>query len=136
MIEKGGVETTYTYDDLGQLTQEYNDTTVRYYTYDNAGNIVSIKSEPVSSGGGMIIRGILPLPAIATEKTLAYTDSRWGDLLTSYNGTAITYDAIGNPLTYYNGSAYTFTWTGRRITSAVNDSSNMCFTIDVVITKL
>lgn len=65
----------------------------------------------------MIIRGILPLPAIATEKTLAYTDSQWGDLLTSYNGHAITYNEIGNPLSYYNGSSYTFTGDGRRLAS-------------------
>lgn len=29
-----------------------------------------------------------------------YGDKNWKDKLTSYNGTAITYDAIGNPLSY------------------------------------
>ena len=53
--------------------------------------------------------------------------SQWGDLLTSYNGTAITYDAIGNPLSYYNGTAYTFTWEGRRLVGAVKGSSTMSF---------
>ena len=51
----------------------------------------------------------------------------WGDLLTSYNGVAITYDAIGNPLSYYNGSAYTFTWYGRRLATAVKGSDTMSF---------
>ncbi len=36
----------------------------------------------------------------------SYTDSQWKDLLTAYNGSAITYDAIGNPLSYYNGVSY------------------------------
>ena len=54
-------------------------------------------------------------------------NSQWGDLLTSYNGTAITYDAIGNPLSYYNGTAYTFTWEGRRLVGAVKGSSAMSF---------
>ena len=53
--------------------------------------------------------------------------SQWGDLLTSYNGTAITYDAIGNPLSYYNGTSYTFTWEGRRLVGAVKGSSTMSF---------
>ena len=66
----------------------------------------------------------------------SFSYSQWGDLLTSYNGITITYDEIGNPLTYYNGSACTFAWTGRRITSAVNDSSNMYFAIHVGIMKL
>ena len=51
-------------------------------------------------------------------------------MLTSFNGTAITYDAIGNPLSYYNGSAYTFTWDGRRLATAVKGSNTMSFTYD------
>ena len=60
----------------------------------------------------------------------------WGDLLTKYNGTTITYDEIGNPISYYNGSAYTFTWEGRRLVGATKGYSNMYFSIDAVITKL
>jgi hypothetical protein len=36
-------------------------------------------------------------------------------LLTSYNGQAITYDAIGNPLTYRDNMS--FTWDGRQMRS-------------------
>ena len=54
----------------------------------------------------------------------------WGDLLTNYNGTAITYDAIGNPLSYYNGENYTFTWDGRRLATAAKGSNTMSFTYD------
>ena len=59
-----------------------------------------------------------------------YSDSQWGDLLTKYDGTTITYDQIGNPLSYYNGSSYTFSWTGRQLTSAVKGSKTMSFTYD------
>ena len=132
MIEKGDVEITYTYDDLGQLTQESNGTTVRTYTYDKAGNIVSIKSEPVSTDDdGLIIRAARALPSILPlEKILTYTDSEWGDKLTSFAGHTIVYDAIGNPISYYNGTAYTFDWTGRQLTTAVKGSTNMSFTYD------
>ena len=51
----------------------------------------------------------------------------WGDLLTSYNGTAITYDSIGNPLSYYNGSSYTFTWDGRRLATATKGTDTISF---------
>ena len=57
-----------------------------------------------------------------------YDDADWGDLLTSYNGIDITYDAIGNPLNYYNGSNYTFTWSGRRLTSATKDGVTYSYT--------
>ena len=41
----------------------------------------------------------------------------WKDLLTSYDGNAITYDTIGNPLTYHDGT--TFTWQNGRELAAV-----------------
>ena len=50
--------------------------------------------------------------------TYGYTDSSWGDLLTSYDGKTITYDAIGNPLTYGN---QTFTWKQGRQLATLND---------------
>ena len=58
----------------------------------------------------------------------SYFKFYWGDLLTGYNGTTITYDEIGNPLSYYNGTAYTFTWEGRRLVGAVKGSKTMSFT--------
>ena len=56
-----------------------------------------------------------------------FFDSQWGDLLTSFDGVTITYDAIGNPLSYYNGTSYTFTWEGRRLVGAVSGSNTMSF---------
>ena len=58
---------------------------------------------------------------------MTYGNSQWGDLLTAYNGVAITYDGIGNPLSYYNGTSYTFTWEGRRLVGAVKGAKTMSF---------
>ena len=116
---------------MGQLISEVKGDVTRTYTYDNAGNIVSIEETKP--------RTILPPPGFddnthwaltptqTTTNTLSYTNSQWGDLLTSYNGTAITYDGIGNPLSYYNGTSYTFTWEGRRLVGAVKGAMTMSF---------
>ena len=109
IVDSNGKTIQYYYDDLGQLTREINGVTGKtvIYSYDNAGNI---KSKSVNESA-----------------TYTYSSSQWGDLLTAYNGTAITYDNIGNPLSYYNGTSYTFTWDGRRLTSAVTSSKTMSF---------
>ena len=67
------------------------------------------------------------MPLRPVTNIYSYTNSEWGDLLTAFNGTAITYDEIGNPLSYYNGSSYTFTWRGRELIGAVKGSKNMSF---------
>ena len=130
ITDKDGKEVRYYYGILDMLTMVEDEIANRKYTYryDDAGNISSIETSILSlgSGGGDdddlgTLRALLPLPDLNTGTTIAltYTDSEWGDLLTSFNGTTITYDEIGNPLSYYNGSAYTFTWTGRRLIGAV-----------------
>ena len=70
--------TLYTYDALGQLlTETMNGEVVNSMEYDNYGNITK-----------------------KNGKVYTYGNSKWKDLLTSYNGQSITYDAQGNPLTY------------------------------------
>ena len=131
-IVRGESETTYTYDDLGQLTSEHSGRITINYTYDNAGNITAIQTVKTSAGGGSNLYALLPPPQAPETTTinLTYSNSQWGDLLTSYDGTTITYDEIGNPLSYYNGSAYTFTWEGRRLIGATKGSDTMSFTYD------
>ncbi|MBS5843862.1 MAG: DNRLRE domain-containing protein, partial [Clostridiales bacterium] len=75
--------TEYTYDVLGQLLTERHDgvvvNTMTYDNYDNYGNYGNIES----------------------KNGKAYTyDATWKDLLTSYDGQSITYDAQGNPTSY------------------------------------
>ncbi len=49
-----------------------------------------------------------------------YGNSTWGDQLTAYDGTTISYDASGNPLNWRNVES--LSWTGRELTYLYNDS--------------
>lgn len=115
----------YWYDDLSQLVREDNSKKRQTYVYeyDDAGNIVSKITYSISYNETIT-------SALENTDTYVYGDSTWGDLLTSYNGTAITYDAIGNPLSYYNGSSYTFTWNGRKLATATKGTDTMSFAYD------
>ena len=83
----------YTYDAQGQLLTETNDgVAVNTMTYDGYGNILT-----------------------KNGKTYTYGDSVWKDLLTSYDGQSIAYDAQGNPTSYLG---HTLTWEkGRQLKS-------------------
>lgn len=62
--------------------------------------------------------------------TIVYTygDESWGDLLTAYDGVAITYDEMGNPL---NDGTWTYTWEhGRQLASMTNGSTTWTYTYD------
>ena len=118
-----GQEYRYVYDDLGQLLREDNSVKSRtyVYSYDHAGNILSKKAYALTA------EGETPSTLYSTN-TYGYNDADWGDLLTSFNGHTITYDAIGNPLNYYNGSSYSFTWkNGRQLATATKGSDSLSF---------
>ena len=56
------------------------------------------------------------------EETLyTYGDAEWGDLLTAYNGEAISYDGIGNPLSY---RGWTMSWQGGRQLSSMTKGND------------
>jgi len=101
--------TFYEYDRLGQLTKETfrdkdtgTDTVVSEMTYDGYGNIRT--KNGVSYG---------------------YSNNRWPDLLTSYNGRPITYDFQGNPVAY---RGHTMTWEkGRQLKAFHNSDSDTDF---------
>lgn len=114
---------SYAYDELNQLIRE-NDkkqNKTKVYTYDLGGNIINIKEydfTPQSAALGEVRNAI----------TYEYADSNWKDKLTSYNGQAIAYDAIGNP-TSYNG--YTLGWTkGRELTSLSGNGVTASYSYD------
>ena len=89
----------YQYDKLNQLISEkLPQQNLKYtYTYDTSGNIRTVETTNTKTKK-------------TTTDTYAYEDSDWKDLLTSYNGQKLTYDAVGNPLSYNNGTAWKFTW--------------------------
>ena len=89
--------------------------------YDNAGNITSVKEYALSTSGWH--------PSyLKQEKTYTYGDTNWKDKLTSYNGTAITYDKMGNPLSYRDSMS--FEWKkGRQLSKITmgDESVNMAY---------
>ena len=100
----------YEYDDANQLISEsvlQSGSTTTRWTYDDAGNILKREVYPAGQDSDP--------SAKISEVIYTYTDSDWGDLLTSYNGVPITHDGIGNPL---NDGTWTYTWQhGRQLAS-------------------
>ena len=123
-ITVGGQQITYEYDDLGQLIRENNQPRgeTYVYVYDNAGNLYVKRTYPYTTEQN---------PSSFTSVNIGtFGNSAWGDQLTAYKGTQITYDSIGNPLSYYNGTSYSFTWSGRQLKTAVKGGVNYSFEYD------
>ena len=117
----GDFTTTYVYDTANELIRENNQK--RNYTftwtYDDAGNILNRKKYLYTTDD---LDMVDPLSTV----TYSYNDSDWGDLLTSYDGNAITYDTIGNPL---SDGTRTYTWRhGRELASMTDGTATWDFT--------
>jgi len=109
--------TTYAYDSLNQLVWEYNTAAGKAwnYAYDLGGNILSKTEYDYADG------------QTTNPVTVSYTygDVAWRDLLTAYNGEAITYDGIGNPTSY---RGWGMTWQGgRQLSSMQKDGTTLSF---------
>ena len=109
--------TTYAYDSLNQLVWEYNTAAGKAwnYAYDLGGNILSKTEYDYADG------------QTSNPVTVSYTygDAAWRDLLTAYNGEAITYDGIGNPTSY---RGWGMTWQGgRQLSSMQKDGTTLSF---------
>ena len=111
-INDGTYTVSYVYDGLNQLVRENDqraDTTT-VYTYTN-GNITGKKVYKYTLGNvGEEIK----------SSSYGYSNSEWRDLLTSFNGQAVTYDEIGNPITF---GSKTFEWCGRQL-ERITDGDN------------
>ncbi len=106
-ITEGTNTIQYLYNELNEVVRENNqrDNKTFVYNYDLGGNLLSKVQYAYTTG---------TLGTPVSTISYAYTNSNWKDLLTSFNGKAITYDVIGNPLTYDGG---TYGWEGRKLTS-------------------
>ena len=116
----------YTYDNNSQLTADMNsvDGTITDYSYDDGGNILQVKVSSWDRNTSNPIRG-----TEISRNTYSYTDDEWADLLTSYNGQTITYDAIGNPLSYRDG--ITMTWqNGRELATYADGTNSVSYSYD------
>ncbi|WP_242875667.1 RHS repeat-associated core domain-containing protein [Anaerobium acetethylicum] len=107
-ITQNGQAIRYSYNELNEVVREDSqvlDRTV-IYRYDQGGNILDKTTYPYTTGS---------LGTPISTVSYGYEDSSWKDKLTSYDGKAITYDAIGNPLAY---DGWTFGWEeGRQLAS-------------------
>lgn len=128
---------SYEYDALGQLIREDDvvNSKAYVYEYDNAGNI--LKTYTFDSTGPSASHWMAVYPSVGEiTETYTYSDSAWGDLLTNYNGTNISYDSIGNP-TNWIGIAALY-WDGREldsITMATNHMVDYTYNSDGIRTK-
>ena len=112
--ENGTTRTTgvYEYDSQNQLTYEENhELSESYiYYYDTYGNMVKREVYASTYGDSGTCHS---LGELDHTDEYTYDGGDWVDLLVKYNGSSITYDAIGNPTTYYDGSA--MSWRGRQL---------------------
>ena len=119
IVENGTERVRYRYDELNQLVRE--DSAVQNksieYVYDGGGNLLARKEYAYTTG---------ELGGVMNTVSYGYSGS-WKDLLTSYNGTAISYDTIGNPLTWRGGLS--FTWqNGRQLSTAQKSGLSLSYT--------
>ena len=117
------INVSYAYDSANQLIREDNQRRNATYTwtYDNAGNILSFNTYAYSPN-------VADLSDTQPAKAVpyAYGDEQWGDLLTSLNGTAISYDEIGNPA---NDETRSYTWqNGRQLASLTKGETTWTYT--------
>ena len=114
-----GVTTTYMADSLGQLTRvnDPHDTTsgstgtTWVYNYDLGGNITSKVRYAYTTG---------TLGTALETIPYSYGDSNWKDKLTAYNGQSIEYDEIGNVVSGIRNMM--FGWgAGRKLLVAMAD---------------
>ena len=97
----------YTYNELNQLESETINGEKTKFVYDAYGNI--FEKGAVDETGSIVE---------ATKISYVYGNNTWKDLLTSYNGQTITYDAQGNPTSYLG---HTLIWEkGRQLKSIDN----------------
>jgi RHS repeat-associated protein len=95
----------YYYDQYNRLIREDNPIYGTWtYAYDDRGNITSKVEYAYTTG---------TLGTPLSTKSYVYNGA-WEDLLTSYNGLNIEYDATGNP-TKYKSATTNMTWQGRQL---------------------
>jgi RHS repeat-associated protein len=120
-ITKNGQTIAYFYDELNQLIRENNQVQNQTitYTYNIGGNMTERKTYAYTAAE--------PIVGIPTSTiTSSYNDSNWKDKLTSFNGNAITYDAVGNPLT---SAGYTYSWeAGKQLAGITGNGKTISYT--------
>lgn len=115
IVENHVLKALYTYDELNQLVRENNTWSNKTicYTYDSGGNITTRKEYAYTMGN---------LGKLVKQVNYSYANAAWRDQLTSYDGKAITYDAMGNPTSW---KSMKMIWSkGRELSTVTNGSSH------------
>ena len=115
-IADGTYTSSYEYDSLNQLVRANDERAGKTYTYSYSnGNITEQKEYAYTTG---------ELGEVLETKNWTYGDSVWSDLLTDFNGTAITYDEVGNPLTI---GSKELSWLGRQLTQITDGEEEISY---------
>ena len=115
-ITDGTYTSSYEYDSLNQLVRANDARAGKTYTYSYSnGNITEQKEYAYTTG---------ELGEVLETKNWTYGDSVWSDLLTDFNGTAITYDEVGNPLTI---GSKELSWLGRQLTQITDGEEEISY---------
>ena len=88
---------------------------VRFPSAYSNGNITEKKEYAYTTG---------ELGEVLDTKSWSYGDTVWSDLLTDFNGTAITYDEVGNPLTI---GSKELSWLGRQLTQITDGEEKISY---------
>lgn len=120
----------YEYDEANQLVTsvDFLKNTVIGYVYDIGGNLVAKNNYNYSNlEFDCANRDIISLGEITSTISYGYNSSQ-KDILTSYNGTTITYDSFGNLTNYFGRSVIenkdisgALSWTGNLLNSFENE---------------
>ena len=139
---------SYTYDAIGNVLTEDDGTTYRRYTYDSLNQLATDLYYDKATGIGKYkyysnskngnvsyIEFDYNNGSYSTSGNSAQgygNNTDWKELMTSYGGISITYDANGNPTSYYNGQSYYFNWQkGRQLVNSYNSSTYITYAYDV-----
>ena len=91
------------------------------YTYTSSGNITSVKEYEYTTASTIST-------TLLNTNTYGYTDNAWGDKLTAYNGSSISYNSYGCPTDYLD---YEIGWTGRNMTSISKTGLDNTYTYNI-----
>lgn len=129
-VTSGGITTSYVYDQNGNITEiKRNGVTVESYTYDSLNQLKTVTRNGVTTEYTYSNGNITEVKQNGvTVKIYAYGNSNWRDLLTAYNGQAITY--------YESGTKYSVVYGNILCTLSYlmnNTLLNLCYRITKII---
>ena len=123
-VKNGATTLSYTYDNVGNITEVKKDgTIIEAYTYNSTNQLTSATYGGhtyyylYNSGGNIIMK-----EDSNGTKQFRYGEGNWNDVLINFNGQRIISDSIGNPLSYRDD--FVFTWSNGRQLTGIQKGNN------------